>query len=220
MNELIFIFILLIISGTIITTFHFFEKFGIKLLLVIMTILYFIMSFKTTNIFGMTVNMNVIPTITIYIILYLLLNKYNKKEFKEDIRLLFNTIIVTIPVFVVFILFTQSINDSNILNINHIKDFIPSIISFIIMPVFVVLTFNYYDYLKKFSDNINLNIVMCTITSSIIESIVVNTIIYVISYDIRFIIHVSLASYIFKIFIILIYIGVIRLNDTRKKWLS
>ena len=98
MNELILIFIILIISGTIITTYHFYEKLGLKILLIMMTILNLVLSFKTTNLFGLNINLSLIPMTSIYTLTFILIEKHSKTEFKEDLKLIIKSILFIFPI--------------------------------------------------------------------------------------------------------------------------
>ena len=220
MSELIFIFILLIISGIMITTYHLYEKFGLKVLLIIMTILYLIMSFKTTSFLGININLNLLPIISIYTIFILLIEKHSKKELYDDLKLVIKTISITIPIFILFILYPQSINDKIILNPNHLLDYIPSIISLLIMPLFIILIIYLYKFLKDNTKNFYINTIIATILTLIIETTISTIIIYIKQLDIKLTIQILLANFLIKTIIILINLGIIKLLSNQRKWLS
>lgn len=220
MNEVIFIFILLITSGTIITTYHFYQKFGLKILLILLTTLTLIMSFKTAKIFSININLNLIPITSIYTLIYILIEKHSKKELQDNIKLIIETIIFTTITFILFTLFIPSINDNIILNINHLLDLTPVIISYILTPAFVFLTIFLYKYLKENNNNFYLNTIICIIITSIIETSITTTIIYFLNFDIKLTVQIILANCLLKIFIMLIYLGIIKLITAKRKWLS
>ena len=220
MNELIFIIITLIISGTIITIYHFYQKKGLKYLLIIITILYLIMSFKTTKIFNTNINLNIISTSYIYLLALLLLEKHSKKEFEENKKLLITTIIFTTIVFLIFILFDQSINDNIILNQNHLIDYIPIIISYITLPLYIILLSTLYKYTKTINKSFNINAIIATFLTCIIETTISTTIIYILKLDIKYTVQLILANYLIKIIIILFNLGINKIIMMNRKWLS
>lgn len=220
MNELILIFIILIISGTIITTYHFYEKLGLKILFIIMTVLNLVMSFKTANLFGLIINLSLIPMTSIYTLTFILIEKHSKTEFKDNFKLIIKSILFIFPVFIVFLLFTQSINDNVTINENYLNEFLPNLISLIILPLFILLTVYIYNYLKQTNKNFYINVIICTILVSIIETFITTSIIYIKNTDIVLTMQIILTNYLFKILITLLNLGIIRLIATKRKWLE
>lgn len=220
MNELILIFIILIISGTIITTYHFYEKLGLKILFIIMTVLNLVMSFKTANLFGLNINLSLIPMTSIYTLTFILIEKHSKTEFKDNFKLIIKSILFIFPIFIVFLLFTQSINDNITLNENYLNEFLPNLISLIILPLFILLTVYIYNYLKQTNKNFYINVIICTILVSIIETFITTSIIYIKNTDIVLTMQIILTNYLFKILITLLNLGIIRLVTTKRKWLE
>ena len=220
MNELILIFIILIISGTIITTYHFYEKLGLKILFIIMTVLNLVMSFKTANLFGLNINLSLIPMTSIYTLTFILIEKHSKTEFKDNFKLIIKSILFIFPIFIVFLLFTQSINDNVTLNENYLNEFLPNLISLIILPLFILLTVYIYNYLKQTNKNFYINVIICTILVSIIETFITTSIIYIKNTDIVLTMQIILTNYLFKILITLLNLGIIRLMTTKRKWLE
>lgn len=220
MNELILIFIILIISGTIITTYHFYEKLGLKILFIIMTVLNLVMSFKTANLFGLNINLSLIPMTSIYTLTFILIEKHSKTEFKDNFKLIIKSILFIFPIFIVFLLFTQSINDNVTINENYLNEFLPNLISLIILPLFILLTVYIYNYLKQTNKNFYINVIICTILVSIIETFITTSIIYIKNTDIVLTMQIILTNYLFKILITLLNLGIIRLMTTKRKWLE
>lgn len=216
MNELIFIVTLLIISGSIIIMHHYLDKLGFKILLVIMTILSFIMSFKIGNYHGIPINVNIIPYMSIFTIFYILQEKYNKKEVKESLQVLVKTSLFTIITFILFILYIQSINDSITINPNNIKDIFSNIIYLIIIPLSIIGSLKTYNYMKTINDNIYINIIIVTILIGLIESIIIS----LVTNDINYTIHIALANYLLKIITMIFNIIIIKIFKNKKKVLS
>lgn len=220
MDELIFIFILLITSGSIITIYHLYEKKGIKILLIMMTILYLIMSFKTTNIFGLKANLNIIPTTSIYTLIIILLEKHSKKDIQENMKLIIATITFTSIIYILFILFTESINDNIILNTNHLLEYIPNIVSLCTIPVFITLLIRLYKYIKENNKNFYINTIICTVLLIIIETFITTIIVYMLHFNIKLVAQIILSNYLLKILIILLNLSIIKLITSQRKWLS
>lgn len=189
-------------------------------MLIIITILYLIMSFKTTKIFNTNINLNIISTSYIYLLALLLLEKHSKKEFEENKKLLITTIIFTTIVFLIFILFDQSINDNIILNQNHLIDYIPIIISYITLPLYIILLSTLYKYTKTINKSFNINAIIATFLTCIIETTISTTIIYILKLDIKYTVQLILANYLIKIIIILFNLGINKIIMMNRKWLS
>lgn len=217
MSEIILIIIFLIIISGIFLLYHFLDKFGLKTMLLIMTIISYIMSFKTGKVFGIDANVNIITYMCIFTIFYITLEKYGQKQVKEDIGVITKTSIYSLFILVILLLYIQSINDAISLNINHIVDIIPSLLSFLVLPISVIFTIKLYSYLKKINDNIYINMIVCTIIVGLIESLSVSAISNGLVLDINSIIRISLANYLFKIITMIIYLPIIHYILKKKK---
>ena len=116
MSEIIF---LILIFLTILTTFSIYkmlDKRGYYFSLVIMNLLGLILSFKVATISKINVNLNIIPVIAVFTIIYVFITKYGYKENKNIILIsLYSNIstsllIATMNYFVPAITETISIN--------------------------------------------------------------------------------------------------------------
>lgn len=208
--------ILIIIFITIFFSYKYLGKLGLKLSLILLTILSFIMSFKIGLFFGIDTNISVIPYASIFVLLYILIEKYSAQEIKKDITLTIKTSIFTTLIFLIFISYTQSVNDQVIINIDHLIKLLPILSTFIILPLSILLTTKLYKYFNKINENKYINIIICTIAFALIESIIQSILSYFLLLNINEIMNISLANYLFKIIIIIVSLPFINLMIKKK----
>lgn len=208
--------ILIIIFITIFFSYKYLGKLGLKLSLILLTILSFIMSFKIGLFFGIDTNISVIPYASIFVLLYILIEKYSAQEIKKDITLTIKTSIFTTLIFLIFISYTQSVNDQVIINIDHLIKLLPILSTFIILPLSILLTTKLYKYFNKINENKYINIIICTIAIALIESIIQSILSYFLLLNINEIMNISLANYLFKIIIIIVSLPFINLMIKKK----
>ena len=208
--------ILIIIFITIFFSYKYLGKLGLKLSLILLTILSFIMSFKIGLFFGIDTNISVIPYASIFVLLYILIEKCSAQEIKKDITLTIKTSIFTTLIFLIFISYTQSVNDQVIINIDHLIKLLPILSTFIILPLSILLTTKLYKYFNKINENKYINIIICTIAFALIESIIQSILSYFLVLNINEIMNISLANYLFKIIIIIVSLPFINLMIKKK----
>ena len=208
--------ILIIILKIIFFSYKYLGKLGLKLSLILLTILSFIMSFKIGLFFGIDTNISVIPYASIFVLLYILIEKYSAQEIKKDITLTIKTSIFTTLIFLIFISYTQSVNDQVIINIDHLIKLLPILSTFIILPLSILLTTKLYKYFNKINENKYINIIICTIAIALIESIIQSILSYFLVLNINEIMNISLANYLFKIIIIIVSLPFINLMIKKK----
>ena len=208
--------ILIIIFITVFFSYKYLGKLGLKLSLILLTILSFIMSFKIGLFFGIDTNISVIPYASIFVLLYILIEKCSAQEIKKDITLTIKTSIFTTLIFLIFISYTQSVNDQVIINIDHLIKLLPILSTFIILPLSILLTTKLYKYFNKINENKYINIIICTIAIALIESIIQSILSYFLLLNINEIMNISLANYLFKIIIIIVSLPFINLMIKKK----
>ncbi len=208
--------ILIIIFITIFFSYKYLGKLGLKLSLILLTILSFIMSFKIGLFFGIDTNISVIPYASIFVLLYILIEKCSAQEIKKDITLTIKTSIFTTLIFLIFISYTQSVNDQVIINIDHLIKLLPILSTFIILPLSILLTTKLYKYFNKINENKYINIIICTIAIALIESIIQSILSYFLVLNINEIMNIALANYLFKIIIIIVSLPFINLMIKKK----
>ena len=156
MNILIYFCILLLSLLTIYIANKNKDKIGLIVSFVIMNLLSFILAFKYITISNLTINANSITYITLLSILYLYLEKTNKKETKKLINI--NT---TINIFIVSLLalmslYIQSLDDT-IGNLSIVIEEAPSIIlmSKVLIPKKINDTHSIYEKMTKEGYNLD-----------------------------------------------------------------
>lgn len=88
MNSIIIVLLLILVSLLLIySMYKIYDKRGLYFSLVIMNIMSFILSFKIIKIFSLNINLGLIPMISIFTIIYIIINKYSIKDKKKHIKL-------------------------------------------------------------------------------------------------------------------------------------
>lgn len=207
---------LAIIIFTIYISYIYLDKLGLKLSLALFTVISFFMSFKITNFIGIDINFNIIINSAIFIIIYILIEKCNTKEIKETIKFLILTELFIITSFFIFVSYIQNINDHNAINIQKLVNILPYLSYYIILPVSFIFNLNLYKYLNKINNNKSVNIVICTVVISLIEIFTQSICSYFLLLEMSQIINLAIASYLFRIIIIIISLPFINYISKKK----
>lgn len=180
MSEVIFIMFIIITMLTIYCLYKTYDKRGLYFSLVTMSVISFIFSFKIVNIFTLNVNLNIIPMISIFTIIYLLVLKYGLKETK-NILLLTSCINITTAILILITNYyipavteTISISMEGTFLYNY-KILITYPIIMLVSEYLVIKTFN---FIKTLSNNIYINIILIYIITGLLYTIIF----YLISY--------------------------------------
>ena len=138
MSEFVFLLLVGICIGFIYIVHKYFSKSEFYLLGIIYTIISFLMSFKLINIFGMDVNPSIIFTSGIFMIIYYFINRYDVKEYKKFILLIFSTSIVCN----LFLLSTSFMIPSIYDNSSNLYQslILDNLVLFILYPVSILVT--------------------------------------------------------------------------------
>ena len=81
MNSIIIVLLLILVSLLLIySMYKIYDKRGLYFSLVIMNIMSFILSFKIIKIFSLNINLGLIPMISIFTIIYIIITKYSIKK--------------------------------------------------------------------------------------------------------------------------------------------
>ena len=96
MNSIIIVLLLILVSLLLIySMYKIYDKRGLYFSLVIMNIMSFILSFKIIKIFSLNINLGLIPMISIFTIIYIIITKYSIKDKKTILSLSLYTNIIT-----------------------------------------------------------------------------------------------------------------------------
>ena len=99
MNSIIIVLLLILVSLLLIySMYKIYDKRGLYFSLVIMNIMSFILSFKIIKIFSLNINLGLIPMISIFTIIYIIITKYSIKDKKTILSLS----LYTLSIFITF----------------------------------------------------------------------------------------------------------------------
>ena len=218
MNEAILLMLLLIILLVIFVLYKVFEKQGFIYSLMILNIMAYIMSFKTSPIFNSNINIGIIPLTGIFTVIYLYLIKYGKKEYNE---IYITTIYVNVFMVVFTLLvnyFIPSITDNTAINMTD--TFIDNYKIIIAYPIMILLSeyvvYRLYNLLKLIKTNQQLIIILLYIITSLLYTILYNIIINIKLLTIKESVFLGVSTYILGL-IITIFTTIYIYIFTKKK---
>ena len=198
MNELFLITILLICLLLIYFMYRYLEKRGMYFSLVILNILTFIMTFKTTTIFKMNINLGIIPLITVFTIFYMYLIKYREKDIKELMIISIITNIITALVLATLNYYIPAITETISINIEGTFQYHYKLL--IVFP-FVMLLSQYiivklYTFVSELQSNIIISVVLTYIITGLVYTVIFYMIGYINIFEVKNSIFLGITTYI------------------------
>lgn len=219
MDILLFIGILILGMSSIFIIDKLYEKKGLYLLLTIFLILSFVFSFKIVTILNFNLNLNIIPHTLIFSIIYLLLNKYYKKDEHKIIKLSIIIYSFMLIFTLLYCLYLPIVSDNMSMNINNL--FINNYRISIIYPILLIIEEYYWIKIYNNLQPKYESIFVTSITNCILLGFIFTVIFCVFSYfmilDMSMIINIALTVYLFKIFITLINIPLLYFSTKKVK---
>lgn len=217
MGELLFLLLIFITMLIVYFLDKIYEKRGLYFSLVIMSIIAFIFSFKIVNVFTLNINLNIIPMISVYTIIYILIHKYSIKETKNILYLsLYTNIISAILLFLtnyyipaVTETITISMEGTFLYNYKILISY-PSI-----MLLGEYLTIKLFNLIKTLSKNIYINIVIIYIIVSLLYTVIFYIISYINILPITSTIYLGVTTFLIGLIITGINLTLINLTDSR-----
>lgn len=219
MNSIIIVLLLILVSLLLIySMYKIYDKRGLYFSLVIMNIMSFILSFKIIKIFSLNINLGLIPMISIFTIIYIIINKYSIKDKKNILSLSLYTNIITSILILITNYFIPTVSETISISIKGTFEYNYKIL--ILYPIIILLSqyiiIKLFNYLKEIQSNIIINITLTYITTGLVYTLVFYLIAYNNLIDIKNTIFMGVSSFLIGIIITLLNTLIIDLIFKKK----
>lgn len=219
MSEIIFLIITIISMITIPLAYNYLDKKGLYLMLIIMTIVSYLLSFKVLNIWGLSVNANVITTISILEIVYLLIEKETKKNHYNYLFLTIFCLIATAFAILTTSSYIPSINDTLSTNMKGL--FIDNYQILILFPLLLIITEiispQIYLTLNQIYQNKIISINLIYMVLGLLNSLIFSFIAYASNPSFLSKLNIALATYFIGLIISILYTPIFNYLTSKKK---
>ena len=219
MSEIIFLIITIISMITIPLAYNYLDKKGLYLMLIIMTIVSYLLSFKVLNIWGLSVSANIITTISILEIVYLLIEKETKKNHYNYLFLTIFCLIATAFAILTTSSYIPSINDTLSTNMKGL--FIDNYQILIIFPLLLIITEiispQIYLTLNQIYQNKIISINLIYMVLGLLNSLIFSFIAYASDQSFLSKLNIALATYFIGLIISILYTPIFNYLTSKKK---
>ena len=219
MSEIIFLIITIISMITIPLAYNYLDKKGLYIMLIIMTIVSYLLSFKVLNIWGLSVNANVITTISILEIVYLLIEKETKKNHYNYLFLTIFCLIATAFAILTTSSYIPSINDTLSTNMKGL--FIDNYQILILFPLLLIITEiispQIYLTLNQIYQNKIISINLIYMVLGLLNSLIFSFIAYASDPSFLSKLNIALATYFIGLIISILYTPIFNYLTSKKK---
>lgn len=219
MNSIIIVLLLILVSLLLIySMYKIYDKRGLYFSLVIMNIMSFILSFKIIKIFSLNINLGLIPMISIFTIIYIIITKYSIKDKKNILSLSLYTNIITSILILITNYFIPTVSETISISIKGTFEYNYKIL--ILYHIIILLSqyiiIKLFNYLKELQSNIIINITLTYITTGLVYTLVFYLIAYINLIDIKNTIFMGVSSFLIGIIITLLNTLIIDLIFKKK----
>ena len=219
MNSIIIVLLLILVSLLLIySMYKIYDKRGLYFSLVIMNIMSFILSFKIIKIFSLNINLGLIPMISIFTIIYIIITKYSIKDKKTILSLSLYTNIITSILILITNYFIPTVSETISISIKGTFEYNYKIL--ILYPIIILLSqyiiIKLFNYLKELQSNIIINITLTYITTGLVYTLVFYLIAYINLIEIKNTIFMGVSSFLIGIIITLLNTLIIDLIFKKK----
>lgn len=219
MNSIIIVLLLILVSLLLIySMYKIYDKRGLYFSLVIMNIMSFILSFKIIKIFSLNINLGLIPMISIFTIIYIIITQYSIKDKKNILSLSLYTNIITSILILITNYFIPTVSETISISIKGTFEYNYKIL--ILYPIIILLSqyiiIKLFNYLKELQSNIIINITLTYITTGLVYTLVFYLIAYINLIDIKNTIFMGVSSFLIGIIITLLNTLIIDLIFKKK----
>ena len=219
MSEIIFLIITIISMITIPLAYNYLDKKGLYLMLIIMIIVSYLLSFKVLNIWGLSVSANIITTISILEIVYLLIEKETKKNHYNYLFLTIFCLIATAFAILTTSSYIPSINDTLSTNMKGL--FIDNYQILIIFPLLLIITeiisHPIYLTLNQIYQNKIISINLIYMVLGLLNSLIFSFIAYASDPSFLSKLNIALATYFIGLIISILYTPIFNYLTSKKK---
>ena len=219
MNSIIIVLLLILVSLLLIySMYKIYDKRCLYFSLVIRKIMSFILSFKIIKIFSLNINLGLIPMISIFTIIYIIITKYSIKDKKTILSLSLYTNIITSILILITNYFIPTVSETISISIKGTFEYNYKIL--ILYPIIILLSqyiiIKLFNYLKELQSNIIINITLTYITTGLVYTLVFYLIAYINLIDIKNTIFMGVSSFLIGIIITLLNTLIIDLIFKKK----
>ena len=155
MNEIIILINIIITGMLLLTMYHFYEKKGLYIFLIIVTILSYLTSFGVSTIIGTDINTSILFFPYILLTEYLIISKYPKEKHNKLKNYISLTTLITLITLLIICIYNPI--ETSIHSLDLKKIFLDNYIILWVYPLSIVLTIilseKIIPYLKKIYNN-------------------------------------------------------------------
>lgn len=198
MSELIFLILLIICFTIIFTLYYYLDKRGLYFAIVILSIITFILTFKITILFRMSINLGIIPYIMTLTIIYIYIIKYGIKDIKKIIAVsLITNILIAIFIsimncYIPAIIETISINIEGTFEYNY-----KILIAYpIIMLLSQLAITKLYNFVSALQNNMAISLILCYIITGLLYTVIFYMLCYINVLSLKESIFIGITTYI------------------------
>ena len=218
MNEIILIILIGLSLLIIFSLTKLLDKNGLCYALLILDVLGYILSFKITSVFKMNINTSIIPLISSFTCLYILLIKYGNKDINKIIKITLYSNIIFGLIILITNYYIPALTETISINIQETFEYNNKILIF--YPLAVLLgqycINKIYGYVTLIQNNIFLSVILTYIISAVIYIIIYYLVGYINILSLRDSLYLGITSYIIGICITLINIAFIYVINRKK----
>ena len=219
MNVLIYFCILIVVTLMIYFMHKLLSIQGLTITLLTMNIISFILSFKLLKFSNINLISNSITYISMFTIIYLMLEKTNNKEV---IKIINTNFIINIFIAIMLYLtsyYTQTLNDT--VGINMTNVFIKNYRVLLAYPIATALSSHLivlmYNKIKNLYDNMFISTTTTYLAIGLVDIIVYVLIAYLNVYQVKILIQIALSTYMVRLILTVIHSIFLILITTKKK---
>lgn len=219
MNILIYFCILIIVTSMIYFMNRFMNKEGLTITLLVMSVFSLILSFKFIRFLNFNIISNSITYVSMFTIIYLLLEKNSTKEVKKIINI--NLLISIFSSIILYLMsyYLQSLNDT--VGINMTNVFIKNYRVLLTYPVVTALSLHLivlmYNKIKKIYNNMFISTTTTYLAIGLIDIILYILLAYFKLYGLKVLLEIALATYMIRLILTVIHSIFLILITTKKK---
>jgi len=219
MNEFLFLATVLICIIGITILYQKLGYDGLNIWIVFSTIISFLASFKTITLYGFNINISIPFINSIYLSLFIITEKYPKKQIKKSIITSIYSLLVVIIFFMLIYLYKPGIYDNKAI---YLTNFITTnYINMIIFPIILLLSeyliIKIYKYIKSIHENTFIKNCLSITLISIIDTFIYLFLVYNFSNKTNNYQAIIIASFTFKIMCSIIYTPLMYYFENAKK---
>lgn len=216
---MIFVIMTMLCLISIPLMYHLFEKKGLKILFLLFYMLAYIFTLKNIKILNIDFSLMTIPYVSLLSILYIANQKISAKDIKKNLHINILFMLTIIISLIILFLYNPSVTDLTTANLNKLVE--SNIVSLILFPIVIVIslygTYKLYNFMKKSSNILFINISLTTIIIGIIDCILFAILANIGNFNIVSSVKLGLGNYLMKIILSLVFIPIISYVVNRKK---